>query len=474
MSADHKPQRIRDPLHGLIEFESVEFYRALWTALQTQPFQRLRRIKQLGFSDLVFPGATHSRFAHSVGTFHVARTLVNLLNEQYGPSNKSNTKSERVIAAALLHDVGHGPFSHAFENVTRRLGFNNLKHEEFSDQLIRNGEISHVLTTEFGRGFADDVADIIRSSEPKGMYEAIVSSQFDADRLDYMQRDRLMTGTSHGAIDFIWLLANLKIGRVPITVDNRLVGNIDTLVLSPKALSAAETYVVSLFQLYTTVYFHKTTRGIEKLFSEMLFRVCDHVRGSRLKACGLPKGHPLARFAKSPASIDSILALDDSVVWGSLPMLADANDTVISEFAKRLRDRRLFKCIDIRQRIASLVGSKKGDDAAVHQKCSLLMSRIDEWKKENPDESHNLLTDETSRTPYKKIEASQGKLGQILVSMPGNELVDLSELSILVDASKPYRLWRVYFPPDNATVHDFVDRAIKDVANGNNQQTETQ
>jgi len=474
MSANHKPQRIRDPLHGLIEFESVEFYRALWATLQTQPFQRLRRIKQLGFSDLVFPGATHSRFAHSVGTFHVARTLVRLLNEQYGPSNKSDKRSERVIAAALLHDVGHGPFSHAFETVIKRLGFINLKHEDFSDQLIRNGEISQVLTKEIGRGFSDDVADIIKSSEPKGMYEAIVSSQFDADRLDYMQRDRLMTGTSHGAIDFIWLLANLKIGSVPITVDNELVGNIDTLVLSPKALSAAETYVVSLFQLYTTVYYHKTTRGIEKIFSEMLFRACDHVRNGRLKASGLPQSHPLVKFAKSPSKLDSMLALDDCIIWGSLSFLAEAKDSVIGEFAKRLRDRNLFKCVDIRQRFASAIGSAKGDDVMVYQKCSQLMLRVDEWKREHPSESHNVLTDEASRTPYKKIEASQGKLGQILVSMPGDELIDLSELSTLVNASKPYRLWRVYLHPDNATVRDFIDRAIKDIANGNKQQIQGQ
>jgi hypothetical protein len=179
-----RPQRIRDPLHGIVEFRGEKFENVLWRTIQTRPFQRLRRVKQLGFSELVYPGATHSRFAHSLGTFHVDPDRV-----------------QQVLVATLLHDLGHGPFSHAFEDVGKRLGLKLSDHEHWSRRLIRETEIADVLR-EVTTGYAEDVADIIGRGHPKNMYEAVVSSQFDADRLDYMQRDRLMTGTQHGAIDF--------------------------------------------------------------------------------------------------------------------------------------------------------------------------------------------------------------------------------------------------------------------------------
>ncbi|MFZ5892790.1 MAG: HD domain-containing protein [Myxococcota bacterium] len=113
------------------------------------------------------------------------------------------SRVDQVLAAALFHDIGHGPFSHAFEDVGKKLSLKLANHEYASDRLIRDSELSEVLR-ELGSGFANDVADIIARGRPGTMYEAVVSSQFDADRLDYMQRDRLMTGTLHGAIDFTW------------------------------------------------------------------------------------------------------------------------------------------------------------------------------------------------------------------------------------------------------------------------------
>jgi HD superfamily phosphohydrolase len=108
-------QRVRDPLHNLIRFDESELETMLWKVVQTRPFQRLRRVKQLGFSDLVYPGAAHSRLAHSIGVFHTARRLIGVIN---GYKDKVETsKEERALAAALVHDLGHGPFSHAFESV---------------------------------------------------------------------------------------------------------------------------------------------------------------------------------------------------------------------------------------------------------------------------------------------------------------------------------------------------------------------
>jgi HD superfamily phosphohydrolase len=191
-----RTERIRDPLHNLIEFAigSIEFEEMLWRLIGTSPFQRLRRIKQLGFSDLVFPGACHSRFAHSLGVFFTARRLMEVIKRHV--DRVAESKMTRALAASLVHDLGHGPFSHSFESVGERLGLRMANHEFVSDRVIRDSEVTIVLNS-LGRGFADDVADIIVGAGEKNVYRAVVSSQFDADRLDYMRRDRLMTGCGY-------------------------------------------------------------------------------------------------------------------------------------------------------------------------------------------------------------------------------------------------------------------------------------
>lgn len=297
--------RIRDPLHDLIEFSNSELEQTLWRVMQTRPFQRLRRVKQLGFSDLVYPGASHSRFAHSVGVFHVARQLMNVVHRHV----QHESKERRALAAALVHDLGHGPFSHAFEKVGSRLGLKLADHENMSDALIRNGEVAEILN-DLGSGFANDVADIVQKDGTKAVQHAVVSSQFDADRLDYIQRDRLMTGTQHAAIDFTWLMANLEIASVPIGVDDTQIGTVETFILGPKAIYAAEAFVLGLFQLYPTVYFHKATRSAEKIFTELLVRVVDLVRDGSNGATGLPPEHPLVRFALAPEDVDVALGVE--------------------------------------------------------------------------------------------------------------------------------------------------------------------
>src|SRR4051794_14118526 len=134
-----KQQRIRDPLHDLIEFdEKLELEKVLWRVIQTRPFQRLRRIKQLGFSDFVYPGATHSRLMHSIGVFHTARRLMKVIQKYV--TTYEETKASRALAASLVHDLGHGPFSHAFESVGERFDLKLANHEAVSEILIREGE----------------------------------------------------------------------------------------------------------------------------------------------------------------------------------------------------------------------------------------------------------------------------------------------------------------------------------------------
>lgn len=457
-----RAQQVRDPLHNLIEFGANQFEDAMWRVVQTSAFQRLRRVKQLGLSELVYPGATHSRFAHSLGVFQTARMLMKIVERHLGQTRWKPHQAEHALAAALVHDVGHGPFSHAFEAVGKRMNLPLADHERISDRLIREGEISQVLDAQLGSGFASNVADVIKQG-PGSIYSAVVSSQFDADRLDYMRRDRLMTGTQHGAIDFDWLIANLEVGNVPFGVDDKMVGEVETFVLGPKALYAAETYVLGLFQLYPTVYFHKATRGAEKILGELLFQVMRLASNGDWKKTGLPNKHPLLTFAKSPHSLDQILALDDTVLWGALSFLTGASDDTIKCLAKRLRDRQLYKCIDVRELLRTKLG-EDGEEDVVEQACQRVDAKIVEWLSSKTDVAPRIMTDKTEREPYKRFQESKGPLNQIRIKTSSGELVDLFKRSKVVAAISTFKLYRVYVSDDDARL--FVEQTI--IAEGNN------
>ncbi|WP_083533031.1 HD domain-containing protein [Bosea sp. WAO] len=437
-------QRIRDPLHNLVEFKDNELERTLWRVLQARPFQRLRRIKQLGFSDLVYPGASHSRFAHSVGVFFTARQLMEVVRNYRA---RSESRERIALAAALIHDLGHGPFSHAFETVGKRLGLKLADHEHVSDLLIKDGEVAEILNA-MGSGFAVDVSDMIKKDGHATVHNAVVSSQFDADRLDYMRRDRLMTGTEHAAIDFNWLIANLEIASLPTGVDEHQTGSVETFVIGPKAVHAAEGYILGLFQLYPTVYFHKATRGAEKIFCELLVRVVDLARNGLAAKTGLPERHPLIRFALDPESLDIVLCLDDTVIWGALALMSDADDPLVSQFAVRLRDRKLYKCFDIRARIShefdpDIVGTPERV-AKIETCCARVNAKLTEWANAQPGDIPRILIDEAKRSPYKDAVGARGPIETINVRTDGGSLVDLKQRSRVVANLADFMLLRVY------------------------------
>jgi hypothetical protein len=453
-----KQQRIRDPLHDLIEFdEGLHLENVLWRVIQTRPFQRLRRIKQLGFSDFVYPGATHSRLVHSIGVFHTARRLMKVIEKHVSPYEKA--RADQALAAALVHDLGHGPFSHAFESLGARFGLRMADHEAVSDMLIRQGEVADVLR-DLGSGFPDDVADIVRSAGTRTIYSAVVSSQFDADRLDYMRRDRLMTGSEHAHIDFEWLVENLEVDVLPYGVDQIPLGQIQTFVLGRKAILAAEAYVLGLFQLYPTIYYHKTTRGVEKLCTELLARLIMLVRDGSAKQVGLPSTHPLVKFAKHPDQIEAALALDDTVVWGALGQLADAKDECIAHLAKRMRDRKLYKCIDVRVRIAHEKGDTQATLPEADAACENIREELIAWSKKQKDGAPRMLIDEAVRSPYNRLTETKGPLNQINIRTEGDKLVDLAERSKVVAQLETYKAFRVYHAENDMEAMDQINQII--------------
>ncbi|WP_183677827.1 HD domain-containing protein [Oceanithermus desulfurans] len=464
-----KPQRIRDPVHNLIEFDNTEFEYHMWRVIQTRPFQRLRRIKQLGFTDLVYPGATHTRFIHSIGTFHIARKLINIIKRRLD-INFSATKANIVLAAALLHDVGHGMFSHAFEDVLAITKVDSISHEEKSRRLITDSEIADVLSS-LGSGFPDDVANVI-SKEPEDIYDAIVSSQFDADRLDYMQRDRLMVGIQNSAIDFTWLLSNMEIGIIPLySEDGERYSELTTLTLNRKAIYAAETYVLSLFQLYPTVYFHKAVRAAESMFTALLtevFKIIKSEGASGVKRLGLPENHQYVNFVNEPKNIDNILQLDDTVFWNSLYYLAESDILRISKLAKQLLERNLYKAIDIHLLVKQMLRDKGVFDEIMPSISTLVknyvINEIEQYNSALSKEQPRILIDGKSRKLYEYNKTPN--FSQIFIEDVHGEVQDIALESPVV-VTRPYKLdlFRAYVDRgDNdgyGIVMDISKRAVE-------------
>jgi len=350
-------RRIRDPIHGLILFDETD-----WTdqvalkLIDTPEFQRLRRIRQLGVSEFVYPGATHTRFAHSLGVYHNARRLLSVIRRKR-PDDFDEDRATTVQLAALLHDVGHGPFSHAFESARealakRRQQHGLKKHEWFSAALIRGPDtgIATVLE-EAERGLADKIAQVIVAETPKDIYGAVVSSSFDADRLDYLVRDRYMTGTGTGAIDLDWLLDNLDIAEIEVAADSddaeeAEASRIDTFVFKDKARAAAEDFLLARYRLFSTVYLHKTTRGFECLTSGFInwLGTDGNARDS-----GLDTTHPLIGFLLSDEpAIEPYTRLDDLSVWGLIHETARRDRGLGGRLATALLNRQRPRPIDLR------------------------------------------------------------------------------------------------------------------------------
>ena len=342
-------KRLRDPVHGLIVFDDRDPLGVdplAWALIDTPEFQRLRRIRQLGVSEFTFPSAVHTRFAHSIGVFHTARTLVNVIRREMSRNDQpfEEQKAKVVLVAALLHDLGHGPFSHTFEEVQKSRGAKK-RHEQWTAEIIRNpaGGICPLIEG-FEPGFTEKVAELLEKEDPEDIYHAVVSSSFDADRLDYLRRDRLMTGIGAGAIDFDWLIENVRVAEIELNTPDEGDGEppkAPTFCLEKKALPAAEQFLLARYTLFQQVYFHKATRCVERMIGKLLRAVAAHSgKRGKWRSTGLHAEHPLLRFfGRDGETVENYLALDDALITGSLVALSRAEYPIVSDIATRLRNR---------------------------------------------------------------------------------------------------------------------------------------
>ena len=332
-SASSVNKFIRDPIHDIIRIED-QFILEL---LDTAAMQRLRRIRQLGLAWLVYPGAEHSRFTHSLGVYHLAGRAMDQLNRVNGRDLFDGEKREAVLAAALLHDVGHGPFSHIFENVAKKMpGSNEAQHENWTLKIIRDDEaINEIL-----RGVSEEIPDYVhqilgRTYKPHYV-TALISSQLDVDRFDYLLRDSHMTGVQYGTFDLEWTLRTLAVESVEKGVETVIIDG-------RRGLSSLESHLVGRHYMYKHVYYHKTIRAAE----QMLHKIIERAAYVRRNGEDIRSNEAFDKMARGEElSVDEYLSLDDFVLFGWIEEWSKYDmDEILSDLSQRLVRRDLLKPI---------------------------------------------------------------------------------------------------------------------------------
>lgn len=331
---------LRDPVHGLVSFEADE-YAIIPRLLETREVQRLRRIRQLGLTSFAYPGADHKRFSHAVGAAHVMTRFVARLQAIQGDlpfwQRLTTERARDAVAAALLHDIGHGPFSHLFEEALPQ----SPRHEVWTERLLMSDEteVNRILAA------ADPtlparVAELVRGEHYLTYLQHTVSGMFDVDRCDYLLRDAHFTGVSYGRFDLDWLLRSLRFGQ-PESPDQAPSLAID----GARGVPAIESFVMARLFMFQQVYFHKASRAADW----MLTRIVARVRALLLDGTRLPDvPEALADLVlQDDTTINKYLNVDDSTLWNAIRMWQGAKDPVLSDLCQRVYHRRLFKTYEL-------------------------------------------------------------------------------------------------------------------------------
>ncbi|MFD2037131.1 HD domain-containing protein [Belliella marina] len=310
---------LNDPVYGFITIPSE----LIFTIIDHPYFQRLRRIKQLGLTDFVYPGALHTRFHHAIGAMHLMSiTLDNLRNKG---NEISDAEYEAALIAILLHDIGHGPFSHALE-------FSLLKdiHHESLSLLVMD-----IMNKQLN-GQLDLALRIFKNHYERKFFHQLVSSQLDIDRLDYLQRDCFFTGVSEGTIGADRIIKMMAIKD-------------DQLVVEEKGLYSIENFLSARRLMYWQVYLHKTTVSAEKMLINLISRAKDLTQsGTNLFATDdflyfLRNDFTIDDFKKSEGLVKTFLELDDYDIWGAIKSWKKEPDYVLRNISQMFLSRNLFK-----------------------------------------------------------------------------------------------------------------------------------
>src|SRR5699024_3977249 len=396
----------KDPVHKYVHVTD----RVIWDLIATPEFQRLRRIKQLGTTNLTFHGGEHSRFNHSLGVYEIVRRIIyNFRNRTHW----DNDKRLLSLCAALLHDLGHGPFSHSFEKVFK------LDHEQFTQKIILGDTMVNTILERVHPGFAREVADVIGKTHPDQLVVSLISSQIDADRMDYLQRDAYFTGVSYGHFDMERILRVMR----PIE---------DQVVIKSTGMHAVEDYIMLRYQMYWQVYFHPVTRSAEVILSKILQRA-KHLYEIDYDF-KLEPMHFISFFTGNP-SLEEYLRLDEMIVYYYFQLWQDEDDPILRDLCERFVNRRLFKYIEFNP------NSQMDDYMRLHQ----LFYEV------GIDPDYYLVVDSSSDLPYDFYRPGEEEERlPIHLLMPNHELKELSRQSDIVESisGKKRTDHKLYFPQD--------------------------
>ncbi|MGE5701507.1 MAG: HD domain-containing protein [Clostridia bacterium] len=395
----------KDPVHRYVHVRE----KLIWDLIDSPEFQRLRRIRQLGTSYLTFHGGEHSRFNHSLGVYEIMRRIL----ETFEGRIKLTREEELLcLCAALLHDVGHGPFSHSFEKVFR------FHHEEWTYKILTgNTGINRILRT-VSPQFPQKVAEVIAKTYDNRLIISLVSSQIDADRMDYLLRDAYYTGVNYGNFDIERILRVMRPHE-------------EGIVFKYSGMHAVEDYIMSRYQMYWQIYFHPVTRSAEVVLNKIF------QRAKQLYIEGFPfQREPidLYPFFQENIALEDYLALDESVAFFYMHQWSKDTDPILSDLCNRFLNRNLFQYVECNPR-----------DYRRLKELKQLFSEA------GIDPSYYLEVDSISDLSYDFYRpGKEEERIPIMLLMPSGEVAELSTKSEIVESISGKRRfdYKLFFPAD--------------------------
>lgn len=407
---------IRDSVHGDIYIEKY-----FLDLIETPEFQRLRRIHQLSVASLIYPSAEHTRFSHSIGTFHVMKKIISHFENEFKNVNItiSNEEKNLALAVALLHDIGHGPFSHAFEGIA------NENHEEWTKKIIlsKDSNINKVLIRNFGDDFPSKLVELLNKEKlikDKGIEDvqknevnlffvisSLISSQLDADRIDYLLRDSYNTGVKFGNIDLSRIINAMSLTEFN---DNVYV------CIGEKYLPDIEEYLLARYQMHESVYYHDTKCEVEMVIEKIFKRISEIINKENLKSI-IPK-ELMGIFNNEELRINDYVELDDYILINMIKKLKACNDAILRHLSSVVIDRHKYFRLQIMDNSDSYVIKFKKDIQA-------LLDQYD-YRVENFMNEYFWLEHRTDMAIYKNNKEN------IWILKNNGVICDISELSSIV------------------------------------------
>lgn len=310
----------RDPVHNYITVNHPVIY----DLINSKEFQRLRRVKQVSTTVFTFHGAEHSRFSHCLGVYEIARRVTEIFDAKF-PEIWDTNEDLLTMVAALLHDVGHGAYSHTFEKLF------DTDHEAITQEIITSPDTEvNAILRQVSPDFPEKVASVINHTYHNKQVVQLISSQIDCDRMDYLLRDSYYSGANYGQFDLTRILRVIRPTK-------------DSIVFEYNGMHAVENYIVSRFQMYMQVYFHPASRAMEVLLQNLLKRAkyLYHIDSHFFE-----KTSPnLIPFLANQASLADYLSLDDGVMNTYFQAWISAEDDILADLASRFVNRKVFKSV---------------------------------------------------------------------------------------------------------------------------------